>query len=153
MLTSRRDALLISSAALLLPADAVSAKGELREPGPAGFMDVFHVFATPDGESHLRQVKVAASRKALPVASVMATTLAAGVEDWHNAPFKTFTINVAGTIRAELSDGSQQAIGPGDLVFLEDLHGKGHVTRLLTTCASLFLRMPDDFDFPAWARG
>jgi len=153
LLASRRDALLISSAALLLPTDPAHAKPELREPGPAGVMEVFHVFATPDGNSHLRRVKVAASRKELPVASALATTLAAGVEDWHSAPFKTFTINVAGHIRAELSDGSHQAIGPGDLVFLEDLHGKGHVTRLLTTCASLFLRMPDDFDFLAWARG
>ena len=153
MQASRRDALLITSAALLLPTEPVSAKGELRAPGPAGFMSVFHVFATRDGKSHLRHVNVAASRKELPVSSVMATTLAAGVEDWHNAPFKTFTINVTGRIRAELSDGSQQLIGPGDLVFLEDLHGRGHVTHLLTTCASLFLHMPDDFDFLAWARG
>jgi hypothetical protein len=153
MLASRRDALLITGASLVLPTAAASAAPRLQEPGPAGVMQIFHVFATPDGESHLRRVTVAGARKELPVASVMATTLAAGVEDWHNAPFKTFTINVAGQIRAELSDGTNQAIGPGDLVFLEDLKGKGHVTRLLTTCSSLFLRMPDDFDFLAWARG
>ena len=72
---TRRDALLITSAAVLLPDAAASAQGRLREAGPGGFMTIFHVFATADGASHLRKVTLASSRKALPGAMVMATTM------------------------------------------------------------------------------
>ena len=81
------------------------------------------------------------------------TTMGPRVEDWHNAPFKTFTINLTGNIRAEMADGSSEAIGPGDLVYLEDLTGRGHVTHLLTGVTCLFLQMPEDFDLIAWAKG
>jgi hypothetical protein len=73
------------------------------------------------------------------------------VEDWHKAPAKTFTINVVGDIEAEVGDGNRVKIGKGDLVYLEDLAGKGHVTRLLTPVANLFIRMKPDFDFLEWA--
>ena len=36
-------------------------------------------------------------------------------------------------------------------LFLEDRTGKGHITRLLTPVANIFIRMEDDFDFLAWA--
>ena len=72
-------------------------------------------------------------------------------EDWHKAPAKTFTINVVGDIEGEVSDGTKVRIGKGDLVYLEDLTGKGHVTRLLTPVANLFIRMKPDFDFLKWA--
>jgi hypothetical protein len=67
------------------------------------------------------------------------------------APAKTFTINVVGDIEGEVSDGTKVRIGKGDLVYLEDRTGKGHVTRLLTPVANIFIRMEDDFDFLAWA--
>jgi hypothetical protein len=148
---NRREAFVIGATALLA-SGAAGAATPGPHPGPPGTMRIFRVFATPDGESHLEPVHVASSRKPLPVQEVLATSFAAGVEDWHHAPFKTFTINTVGQIRAELSDGSSQMIGPGDLVYLEDRSGKGHLTRLLTDGAALFLRMPDDFDILDWAR-
>ena len=81
----------------------------------------------------------------------IATSIAQGTEDWHKAPAKTFTINVVGDIEGEVGDGTRVKIGKGDLVYLEDLTGKGHVTRLLTPVANLFIRMKPDFDFLAWA--
>ena len=91
------------------------------------------------------------SPKQLPAAGVATTSIAQGTEDWHIAPSKTFTINVVGDIEAEVSDGTRVKIGKGDLVYLEDRTGKGHVTRLLTPVANIFIRMPDDFDFLKWA--
>ena len=44
-------------------------------------------------------------------------------------------------------------IGKGDLVYLEDLTGKGHVTRPLTDVSNLFILMPADFDLLEWAGG
>jgi hypothetical protein len=119
--------------------------------GPSGIMEVIHVYAGADGVSHVKRVRVQGSPKELPMHSVIATSIAQGTEDWHQAPAKTFTINVIGDIEAEVSDGTRVKIGKGDLVYLEDLTGKGHVTRLLTPVANLFIRMKPDFDFEKWA--
>ncbi|WP_404713573.1 hypothetical protein [Sphingomonas sp. MMS24-J13] len=120
----------------------------------AGQARIFHVFATPDGKSHIEKVPVPPMHnKPLPVESVVLTVMEPGVEDWHHAPFKTFTINLQGNIRAEMADGSSEAIGPGDLVYLEDLTGKGHVTHLLTRVTCFFLQMPADFELKSWLAG
>ena len=152
METDRRSALLLGAFAPLLLADATAPAGT-PPPGPRNAARIFRLHAGPDGETHIDPVPIAASFKPLPVASVLFASFASGVEDWHNAPFKTFTINMAGRIEAQSSDGTKQAIGPGDLIYLEDVHGKGHITRLLTQGANLYLRMPDDFDVVAWAAG
>jgi hypothetical protein len=119
--------------------------------GPSGLMEVIRVWSDGDGVSHVERVKVMGSPKDLPVDSVSLTSIAQGTEDWHIAPAKIFTINVVGDIEAEVSDGTRVQIGKGDLVYLEDRTGMGHVTRLLTPVANIFLRMKDDFDFLAWA--
>jgi hypothetical protein len=153
METSRRN--LIAAGAGLTA--LVATKGKAAQPphepekGPSGIMEVIHVYADEDGVSHVDQVKVVGSPKPLPAESVIASSIAQGVEDWHQAPAKTFTINVIGDIEAEVSDGTRVKIGKGDLVYLEDRTGKGHVTRLLTPVANLFIRMKDDFDFLEWA--
>jgi hypothetical protein len=148
MKLSRRQAVTAGAIAPLALAGAVSAQGL-----GSGSAKLFRVFATPDGKSHIERVPVPTTpNKPLPVASVLMTTIEPGVEDWHHAPFKTFTLNLAGNIRAEMADGTSEAIGPGDLVYLEDLTGKGHVTHLLTRVTCLFLRMPEDFDLLAWVK-
>ncbi len=60
---------------------------------------------------------------------------------------------MTGALEVEISNGSRRRIGPGDLVFLEDVTGKGHVTRPLGPITNLFLHVPADFDVVAWARG
>jgi hypothetical protein len=151
--SSRRDVLAAGTVLTALMATKTSAQEPPHEPekGPSGIMEVIHVYAGEDGVSHVGRVTVVGSPKELPIESVIATSIAQGTEDWHNAPAKTFTINVIGDIEAEVSDGTRVKIGKGDLVYLEDLTGKGHVTRLLTPVANLFIRMKPDFDFLKWA--
>ena len=108
----RRQAVLGGASALLLP-------GAATPPPPVGaarLMRIFHVRGTPDKGSQTVEVHVAPASKPLPIVSVVARSMKADVEDWHNAPFKSFTINTAGRIRTTMSDGSNQHIGPGDLV-------------------------------------
>ena len=38
---------------------------------------------------------------------------------------------MSGEIEVEVSDGKKHAIHAGDIEFLEDLHGKGHIARIL----------------------
>jgi len=156
MLTDRRTVIatgaalgtLLATGACAQEADSPTADPET---GPSGLMEVIHVWAGEDGVSHVNRVKVTGSPKPLPAHSVVTTSIAQGTEDWHVAPAKTFTINVVGDIEAEVSDGTKVRIGKGDLVYLEDRTGKGHITRLLTPVANIFIRMEDDFDFLAWA--
>jgi hypothetical protein len=150
METSRRD-LLVAGAALtaLLPAGATAQPTNAK----SGTMEVIHVWAGADGVSHARRVTVQGLPKPLPVTGVSASFVAKGVEDWHIAPYKLFTINVQGDIIGEMSDGTKIPIGKGDLVYLEDTTGKGHITRLLTDVSNLFIQIKQDFDFEAWAKG
>ena len=150
METSRRNVLAAGAVLTALMSGKVRAQGG---EGAQGTMEVIHIYADAEGVSHVKRVQVTGMPKPLPVAAVVANAIAPGVEDWHTAPRKTFTINTSGDIIGEVSDGSTVAIGKGDLVYLEDRTGKGHITRLLTPVANLFLQMPDDFDFEAWASG
>ena len=114
---------------------------------------IFRVFATPDGESHIEQVEVAASAGPLPLTNLRAVSYSPAKVEWHLAPQRQFAINLTGEIEAEVSDGTKQRIGPGDLVFLEDTSGKGHITRLLSPVTALFILPDDGFDLRAWAAG
>ena len=138
MQTDRRTVLAGAATLTTLAATGARAADAPLEPakGPSGIMEVIHIFAGADGISHARRVRVMGSPKPLPADKVTATSIAQGTEDWHKAPAKTFTINVVGDIEAEVGDGTRIKIGKGDLVYLEDLTGKGHVTRLLTPVAN-----------------
>ena len=153
--TDRRTVLAAGTVLTALAATGARAAPPPLEPtkGPSGIMEVIHIYAGADGISHVKRVRVLGSPKPLPIDAVTATSIAQGTEDWHQAPAKTFTINVVGDIEGEVGDGTRVKIGKGDLVFLEDMTGRGHVTRLLTPVANLFIRMKPDFDFLAWASG
>jgi hypothetical protein len=159
METSRRNLIAAGTALTALLAAGACTKIEDTEQAPAepsadpkeGTMEVIHIYADADGVSHVKRTTVTGMPKPLPVAAVVANAIAPGLEDWHTAPRKTFTINTAGDIEGEVSDGTKVKIGKGDLVYLEDREGKGHITRLLTPVANIFLQMNDDFDFEAWA--
>jgi hypothetical protein len=60
---------------------------------------------------------------------------------------------MTGELEVEITNGTRRRIGAGDLVFLEDVTGKGHVTRALGPITNLFLHVPDDFNVVAWSRG
>jgi hypothetical protein len=117
---------------------------------------LIHIFATADGESHVEVVEIANNAGEIPVTGMTARAYArnpSSAADWHTAPRKQFAINMTGDLEVELSDGSRQAIGRGDLVFLEDTTGKGHVTRVQSPVTNLFIHVPQDWNMLNWARG
>lgn len=111
------------------------------------------VYATPDGESHLEEISVAADAGPLPLSDLAARSYNPTNVGWHVAPARQFAINLTGMLECEVSDGTKRRIGPGDLVLLEDTEGKGHITRLISPVTCLFLRVPDGVDVKAWAKG
>jgi len=115
---------------------------------------LIHVYATPDGESHADIVDITDNAGEIPVTGMTARVYErndSNAEEWHTAPRKQFAINMTGTLEVELSDGKLQAIGQGDLVYLEDISGKGHVTRVTSPVTNLFIHVPQDWDMLAWA--
>ncbi len=114
---------------------------------------LLHVYATADGESHIEEISVAPAAGTLPLTGLRAISYQPNKVNWHLAPQPQFAINLTGNLQVETSDGDKRKVGPGDLVYLEDTHGKGHITRLLSPVTALFIRPVDGFDLKAWAKG
>jgi len=117
---------------------------------------LIHVYASADGESHLERIEISNNAGEIPVTGMTARAYERNVSnsaDWHTAPRKQFAINMTGSLEVEISDGSRHSIGQGDLVYLEDITGKGHVTRVVTPVTNLFIHVPQDWDMLSWARG
>src|SRR5579862_2580471 len=103
-------------------------------------------------QSQPRPAKFAGQRPR-PSPDSAADYTASSTEDWHRTPGRQFSISMSGEIEVEVSDGKKHAIHAGDIVFLDDLQGKGHITRILTPVTNIFIRVPDGFDVVKWSRG
>jgi len=127
---------------------------------PAGGKRILRIYADSDGNSHIQELPIATKpgkTRRTETAAVTGLTYAdytaSSVEDWHRAPGRQFSISLSGEIEVEVSDGKKHPIHAGDIVFLEDLQGKGHITRILTPVTNIFIRVADGFDVVKWSRG
>ena len=114
---------------------------------------VIRLFADDAGESYVEDLPVKPSAGPIPATGMRLNRYAPGTNDWHTVGRGTFAINTVGELEVEVSTGAKRTIGPSDLVFIHDTHGKGHVTRLITPVTHLFITVPEDFDILAWAAG
>ena len=57
----------------------------------------------------------------------------------HNAPQPYICINLSGEDEIVTSDGETKQFRPGDVLFCDDLTGKGHVTRAITDVVAAFV--------------
>jgi mannose-6-phosphate isomerase-like protein (cupin superfamily) len=51
--------------------------------------------------------------------------------DWHPAPRRQVFYVLAGEIEAETGDGETRRFGPGSVVLVEDVTGRGHCSRVV----------------------
>jgi hypothetical protein len=71
------------------------------------------------------------------VTSFVTFSVPAGTEvPAHNAPQPYICIVLSGEGEVMASDGSIVRLGPGGVLYCDDVSGKGHVTRSITTSAS-----------------
>ena len=107
----------------------------------------FHkLYASPDGESHWATVDILLEEKtfappakaievseAEPVAATLFLRLKAGWnEPIHTTPVVQKLICLRGCVRVTASDGEHRDIGAGDVWHMEDTHGKGHHTAVIS---------------------
>lgn len=64
--------------------------------------------------------------------------------DWHPAPCRQYYVQTTGALEVQVSDGETRRFRPGDVVLLEDVHGRGHTTRVLgdEAVCGVYLQLP-----------
>lgn len=99
---------------------------------------VTRIFTGPDGQTHAEQVtvKLAQDDASTELSEMIRSP---GVrfrrqspnyfEDWHTAPRRQYVITLRGRGEIEVSDGQKIRLGPGTILLVEDLTGKGHISR------------------------
>lgn len=104
-----------------------------------------HIFADPQGESHLVQRTMALASRVFarnaPPLDVSAVHAASGFEalrfpadwtgGWHNSPHRQWGFILSGAVCVTTSDGTTRELRAGEAFLLEDTHGKGHLTRVI----------------------
>jgi hypothetical protein len=83
---------------------------------------------------------------ALPLRGAMGATFLylkrAAVEDWHRAPRRMYLIAVQGMSEVTASDGEVRRFGLGSILLMDDLTGKGHITRAVGDVDHIALTIP-----------
>ncbi len=74
------------------------------------------------------------------VESMFAFSVPAGTDvPAHNAPQPYICIVLSGQREVLTSDGDSRLLNPGDMLFCDDLTGKGHVPRAVTDIVAAFI--------------
>ncbi len=107
-------------------------------------MKLVHVFATPDGESHfeLSALEWIDGRRteALAAKSVMFINRAPNeFLDFHPVGNPQYVLYLTVKVEIGLSDGTSVILEPGDVMHVEDTHGKGHTSRVLEPGVCVFV--------------
>ncbi len=121
-------------------------------------MRVVRIFTTGSGDSAIEVREVPMSKAERPMSQTFKCdsiffreTPEGHVQDLHNAPRRQLVFLTSGILELEASDGSRFVCRPGDLIFAEDMHGKGHITRSLRdTRGFVHVTVPEDFDVSRW---
>ena len=120
-------------------------------------MRLYRIYTKPSGESAVesREVPMSGGRPMSETfgggAVFFRETAEGHVQNFHNAPRRQLIFLTCGLVEVETSEGARHIFRPGDLIFAEDLHGKGHITRTLRdTRGFVHVAMPDDFDISRW---
>lgn len=101
-------------------------------------MKITRLWVDPKGETHFADVEIAYESenkggkmsKRLPATGIIFRETAATYDyDWHNAPRKQYIINLDGAVQITVSDGETRTIGAGEVFLVEDVTGKGHISK------------------------
>ena len=65
--------------------------------------------------------------------------------DWHPTPCHQYFVQATGELEVTVSDGEVRRLHPGDVVYLDDITGKGHTTRVVSEVAvtGVFVQLPN----------
>ena len=103
-------------------------------------MRIHNLYTDAQGQSHFRDIEVewaeegAAGKlsKRLPATGIIFRQVQPNYDlDWHPAPRRQYIINLDAGVQITASDGEARRIGPGEVILVEDTHGKGHLSKAI----------------------
>ena len=104
------------------------------------------LFTGPDNLTHSEEAPIdfpGAVSKLLPITSGELHLASPGnVTDWPRAPRRQYVITLAGHAELEVAGGKKIAVGPGHVDLVEDVTGKGHITKVIGTDDRITLQLP-----------
>jgi quercetin dioxygenase-like cupin family protein len=103
-------------------------------------MRILNLYVDSDGESHFRDIDVE-WKEVGPVGKQSERFAATGIIfrrtegdynlGWHNAPRRQYIINLDAGVRLTASDGESRTLGAGEVLLVEDVIGKGHLSQAI----------------------
>ena len=103
-------------------------------------MRVHNLYTDSSGQSHFRDIEIEWAEetrsgklsKRLPATGIIFRQVPPTYDlDWHPAPRRQYIINLDGGVQITASDGEVRKIGAGEVLLVEDTHGKGHLSKAL----------------------
>jgi len=101
-------------------------------------MRIHNLYEDADGISHFRDVEIewveerhfSRLSARLPAAGIIFRETSGDYNlDWHPAPRRQYIINLDAGVEITASDGESRIIGAGEVLLVEDVTGKGHLSK------------------------
>jgi hypothetical protein len=101
-------------------------------------MRIHNIYVDDAGETHWRDVEVnwveerngsKLSARLLATGIIFRETSGDYDLSWHPAPRRQYIINLDGGVQITASDGEARQIGAGEVILVEDVRGKGHLSK------------------------
>jgi hypothetical protein len=103
-------------------------------------MRIHNIYVDDAGETHWRDIEVEWAEttasgklsKRLPATGIIFRQTRAEYNlDWHPAPRRQYIINLDAGVKITASDGEAREIGAGEVILVEDVRGKGHLSQAI----------------------
>jgi hypothetical protein len=101
-------------------------------------MRIHNLYEDANGISHFRDIEIewveeknfSKLSARLPATGIIFRETSGDYDlDWHPAPRRQYIINLDAGVRITASDGESRIIGAGEIVLVEDISGKGHLSK------------------------
>jgi hypothetical protein len=101
-------------------------------------MRIHHLYSDASGESHFEDIEVewveetrgSKLSRRFPATGIIFRQVPPAYDlDWHPAPRRQYIINLDAGVQITASDGESRVIGAGEVLLVEDVSGKGHLSQ------------------------
>ncbi len=103
-------------------------------------MRIHNIYVDDGGETHWRDIEVEWVQERngsklsdrLPATGIIFRETSGDYDlSWHPAPRRQYIINLDGGVKITASDGESREIGAGEVILVEDISGKGHLSQAI----------------------
>jgi hypothetical protein len=99
---------------------------------------IHNLYVDAKGETHFRDIEIewveqkefSKYSKRLPATGIIFRETSGDYDlDWHPAPRRQYIVNLDGGVEITASDGESRVIKAGEVILVEDITGKGHLSK------------------------